>query len=412
MTSDKRPLRIVYLVRIFPSMSERFVLRQIAGMLERGHQVEIAAQYAEESPVMHEEVQRYGLLSRTRYLPSVPVEKWRCRLKTAGLILLNLIRHPLDLFCVLKANLARWRGFDYVCFYYGLCCLGRRYDIAHGHFGPMGEAALFLRKAGICRKAVTTFHGFDVTAYVRQHGVQVYRQLLEEGDLFTYNSERTKNHLLALGAPAERMVKIPMGVETDQIPFEPKRFSAGDPIRILSVGRLVEMKGRAYAIEAAVEVMKQYPNLEYWIVGDGPLRWDLQGQIDRSGFGDRIRILGWVSDEVLDRLYRTSHIFLHPSVTDSDGNQEGQGVVLLEAQAYGLAVIATRHGAFEETVLDGQTGYLVPERDSRALAEKIRFLIEDPEVCRAMGQKGRAWVESAYDIRELNRQLEEIYCLK
>ncbi|MEJ5258587.1 MAG: glycosyltransferase [Anaerohalosphaeraceae bacterium] len=409
MASEWRPLRIVYLVRIFPSMSERFVLRQIVGMLERGHQVEIVAQRPEESPVLHAEIEQYGLLNRTRYLPTVPAGKWKCRLKTAGLILLNLARHPLDLFRVLKANLGRQRGFDYVCFYYGLCCLGRRYDIAHGHFGPMGEAALFLRKAGICRRAVTTFHGFDVTAYVQKFGPQVYRQLLEEGDLFTYNSESTRQHLLALGAPDERMVKLPMGVEVEKIPFEEKRFSAEEPVRILSVGRLVEMKGRAYAIEAVAEVMKRYPNLEYWIVGDGPLRSALQEQIDRSGFGEKIRILGWVSDEELDRLYRMCHIFLHPSVTDSDGNQEGQGVVLVEAQAYALAVIATRHGAFPETVLDGQTGFLVPERDSRALAEKIQFLLEHPEVCREMGQKGRRHAEAGYDIRSLNHQLEEIF---
>lgn len=402
-------MKIVFLVRLFPSVSERFVLRQIAGLLERGHEVEILAQWAEEGGLLHEEVERFGLLGRTRYLPAVPGPKWIRRLKTAGLILLNLWRHPLDLRRVLKVNLKRRRGFDYVCFYYGLCCLGRRYDIAHGHFGPMGEAALLLRKAGLCKRAVTTFHGFDVTAYVKKQGTDVYRQLLEEGDLFTYNSENTRKHLIELGASPKKLVKLPMGVEVRRIPFEERRMPSAGPVRILSVGRLVEMKGRRYAIAAVAEAAQQYPNLEYLIVGDGPLRAALQEQIDKSGHQDRIRILGWVSDEELDQLYRSSHIFLHPSVTDSDGNQEGQGVVLAEAMAYGLVVVATRHGAFPETVIDGQTGCLVPEKDARALRDCLLRVLAGPQHWPQLSRNARQHAEAHYDIEVLNEQLERFF---
>jgi len=273
----------------------------------------------------------------------------------------------------------------------------------------MGEAALLLRKAGLCKRAVTTFHGFDVTAYVKKQGTDVYRQLLEEGDLFTYNSENTRKHLIELGANPEKLVKLPMGVEVRRIPFEERRMPSAGPVRILSVGRLVEMKGRRYAIAAVAEAAQQYPNLEYLIVGDGPLRAALQEQIDKSGYQDRIRILGWVSDEELDQLYRSSHIFLHPSVTDSDGNQEGQGVVLAEAMAYGLVVVATRHGAFPETVIDGQTGCLVPEKDAGALRDCLLRVLADPPHWPQLSRNARKHAEAHYDIEVLNEQLERFF---
>lgn len=409
MTAKKSSLKIAFLLQNFPSMSERFVLRQITGLLDLGHQVDIVAEQNPGQPVIHDEVQRYDLLKRTYYLPSVPSNKWLCRLKTAGLIGLNLLRHPIDLFRVLQVNLQRRRGFNYVCFYYGLCCQGRRYDIAHGHFGPAGEAAVLLKKAGLAKAAVTTFHGHDVTSYVRRYGRQVYRQLLEEGDLFTYNSEITKQRVLDLGGPPEKMVKLPMGVELDKIPFIERQMPKDRPVRILSVGRLVQMKGRKYAIQAVAQAMDQYPNLEYLIAGDGPLRQTLQRQIEICGHADKIKILGWVSDEELGRLYRSSQIFLHPSVTADDGNQEGQGVVLVEAQASGLIVIATSHGAFPETVLDGQTGYLVPEKDTEALQDCLAKVLSSSDGWPQIGRNARRHAEMNYDIDLLNSQLEGLY---
>lgn len=410
MSAERPSLKIAFLVRSFPSLSERFVLRQITGMLDRGHQVDILAQHNPRQSVIHEEVRHYALPDRIRYLPTLPRNKGLRCLKTAGLIGLNLLIHPIDLVCLLRVNLKQRRGFDYTCFYYGLSCLGRRYDIFHGHFGPAGQAAVLLRKAGLGKAAVTTFHGHDVTAYVQQYGPQVYRQLLEEGDLFTYNSENTKKHVLELGGPPEKMVKLPMGIDLDKIPFAERHMPPDRPVRILSVGRLVEMKGRQYAIKAVAEAMDRFKNLEYLIVGDGPLKSSLQQQINASGHADKIKILGWVSDEELDKLYQSSHIFLHPSVTAADGNQEGQGVVLVEAQAYGLITIATRHGAFPETVLEGQTGYLVPEKDTAALRNCLWDVLSKPASWPEIGRRARRHAETNYDIRKLNQQLEELYC--
>jgi colanic acid/amylovoran biosynthesis glycosyltransferase len=103
-----------------------------------------------------------------------------------------------------------------------------------------------------------------------------------------------------------------------------------------------------------------------------------------------------------------AHILVMGSV-NTEGDQEGQGLVLQEAQASGLPVIATRHGALPEGMLDGRSGFLVPERDIAAMAEKLDHLIDHPELWPAFGRCGREFAANRYDIRHLNRELAGIY---
>lgn len=258
-------------------------------------------------------------------------------------------------------------------------------------------------------KYLTTFHGYDVTTYVREKGRDIYRELFLKGDLFTYNSNATRQKLLDMYCPAEKLVKLPMGVHLDKLAFKERAIGPKGTINIISVGRLVDMKGREYAIRAVAKVADKYPNISYQIAGGGPLREELQALIQQLQMENVIRLLGWVGPEKLDSLYNAAHIFLHPSVTAADGNMEGQGVVLIEAQACGLPILATQHSAFPESVLDGQSGYLVPERDVDALAEKLTYLIEHPETWPDMGRKGREFVEKKFDIKILNQKLVQIY---
>jgi colanic acid/amylovoran biosynthesis glycosyltransferase len=204
------------------------------------------------------------------------------------------------------------------------------------------------------------------------------------------------------------MTKLPMGISLKAIPFKERTLSQGDTIRLLSVGRLVEMKGREYAIKAIAQLKGKY-NIHYDIVGDGPLREDLKKMVTDLGLDNIIQFRGWTDSDTLEMLYNQAHLFVHPSVTSSDGNQEGQGVVLVEAQAHGIPVIATRHGAFPDSLLDGQSGFLVPEKDVKALADKIEFLIANPQMWPQLGRTGRRFIEESFDAAMLNKKLEEIY---
>ena len=100
---------------------------------------------------------------------------------------------------------------------------------------------------------------------------------------------------------------------------------------------------------------------------------------------------------------------LAPSVTSQNGDCEGIPVAIVEALAWGLPVLSTLHSGIPEVIQDGESGFLVPERDTEALAEKLEYLIEHPELWPEMGRKGRKYVEEHYDIDKLNDRLVEIY---
>jgi colanic acid/amylovoran biosynthesis glycosyltransferase len=171
----------------------------------------------------------------------------------------------------------------------------------------------------------------------------------------------------------------------------------------------VEKKGIEYAIKAIAKIAEDYPNIIYRIVGDGSLRESLEALVLDLKISDNVKLLGWMTQEQVRQLYDDSHIFILPSVTAADGDREGQALVLQEAQAMGLPILSTLHNGIPEGVLDGKSGFLVPERDVDALAEKLRYLVTNPEVWAKMGRQGRAYVEERYNIEQLNEQLVEIY---
>ena len=119
--------------------------------------------------------------------------------------------------------------------------------------------------------------------------------------------------------------------------------------------------------------------------------------------------MGFKTHDELQQLYADAHIFILSSVTSADGDKEGQGLVLQEAQAMGLPVLSTLHNGIPDGVLDGESGFLVPERDVDALAQKLNYLIEHPELWSEMGKAGRAFVEENFNIDKLNDRLVEIF---
>ncbi|MGV2831203.1 glycosyltransferase [Myxosarcina sp. GI1(2024)] len=200
-----------------------------------------------------------------------------------------------------------------------------------------------------------------------------------------------------------------MGINCDDFAFIPREPTADSSTKLVSVCRLVEKKGIEYAIRAVAKLARSRRNIEYNIVGDGELKPKLQELITELNIGDRIKLLGWKQKtEVID-LLNNSDLLLAPSVTARNGDREGIPVALMEAMAMGLPVISTLHSGIPELVEHGVSGFLVPERDSDAIAEKLEYFLEHPEVWTEMGKAGREIVTQNYNIDKLNNRLVEIY---
>ena len=165
------------------------------------------------------------------------------------------------------------------------------------------------------------------------------------------------------------------------------------------MGRLVEKKGHEYSIKAIAKAIINHKNIIYLIAGDGHLRNKLESLVSELGIKNHVKFLGAVEQEEALKLYQQAHIFILPSVTSSNGDQEGIPVVLMEAQSAGLPVISTYHSGIPEAVIDGKSGFLVPEKDVNALAQKMEYLIEHPEVWPEMGRCGREFVERSEERR-------------
>ncbi len=401
-------MKIAFIVYQFPALSETFILNQITGILDRGHEVDIFTGTSPDYPKVHSDVDRYNLLSRT-YCEERPDNKFWRLLKATGLLLTNFHKAPglilksLNFFKLGRKGLALWY------FYRILPFLDKEpYDIIHCHFGPLGEFGIALNAAtGGQAKIVVSLHGFDLSLYFREQGEDIYKSLFDQADLFLPISEHWRQKLIALGYDSQKIMVHKMGVDTKKFPFSIR--SKGGATEILTVGRLIEKKGIRYGIQAVAKLLEEHPAINYRIAGDGPLREELNNMIEQLGVGDRIKLSGWQAQGEIAELMGCAHILLAPSVTSSDGDQEGIPVVLMEALARGLPVLTTYHSGIPELVQDGVSGFLVSERDPDALVTKLKFFLEHPEIWREMGKAGRRHVEEHHDITRLTGKLIEIY---
>ena len=405
-------MRIAFVLGIFPALSETFILNQITGLIDRGHEVDIYAGHPSPTSKVHSDVIKYELLKRTCYKTQMPKNRLLRLLKAVGLILVNLHKNPIALLHSLNVFKYGKQAASLNLLYSTIPLLSRKkpYDIIHCHFGAVGILGAYFREIGVLRgKLITTFHGGDVNVVTAVEGTDFYKSLFAKCDLYTINSTFTAGKAIALGCPRDKIVKLPVGVNLAKYCFKERRATIGGAIRILTVARLVEKKGIEFSVRAVAKAMKDYPNLEYNIVGDGPLRESIEMLIGQLGISNKVNLHDWCNQEEIRNLYSEAHIFVLASVTAANGDKEGQGLVLQEAQASGLPIISTLHNGIPEGVLNGRSGFLVPERDVEALAEKLVYLIRHPEIWPEMGRAGRAFVEEHYDINKLNNRLVEIY---
>jgi len=287
---------------------------------------------------------------------------------------------------------------------------GRRPALLHAHFGIEGAQALPLaRRLGV--PLITTFHGFDATlstaALLSSPAWAYYplfrRQLAAQGAMFLCASGFIRGRLLAMGFPEARTRTHYIGVDCRRIT---PRDAAEGPKIILHVARLVEVKGTLHLLRAFARLGGE---AELVIIGDGPLRKALNAEAAALGVKARVRFLGALPHaEVLAWMHKAAMLVL-PSVRTGTGRIEGLGMVTLEAAATGVPVVGSDIGGIPEAVIDGETGFLVPERDHEGLASRIEGLLADPSLRLRMGGAARRLVEQKFNLVTQTRVLETLY---
>lgn len=317
------------------------------------------------------------------------------------------------------------RGFDRI----GKAVLGYRptfrwqlrqqsATLIHAHFGPKGYKALPLAEArGI--PLITTFYGYDLSRLPNEDPEwrNRYHRLFERGAHFLTEGSHMKERLTEFGCPENKITVQHLGVEVDDLPYEPRTCSREDPIRVLAAGRFTEKKGFPDAIRAFALFLQQGGSGTLTIVGgrrdqnkDREVREKLRRVVDEYGVAEHVRFLDFLPHDELIDAYLDHHLFLSPSIEAANGDNEGGApVTLIEASATGMPIVSTWHCDIPEVVQHEETGLLAEEGDTETLARHLHTLWKHPDQLRTMGTAARQHIEAEYDAKKQGRRLDSIY---
>jgi colanic acid/amylovoran biosynthesis glycosyltransferase len=355
----KRPLNILFVVGHFPSPSQTFILNIITGLIDLGHNVSIFAFRKDIYNFVHPNVEKYDLFNHITYQ-----------------------QFPKNI---------------------------PNYDIVFCQFGytakkifKMKSLATWLKK----RKMAVCFRGFDLSASINENR-DFYRKIFKKGHLFLPVCEYFKNRLIQLGCDSDKIVVHHSAINCSDFSFKLKQ--PNETINIISVCRLVPKKGMDFAIRAVARVLSEYPNIRFTIVGEGSEQKTLEKLITELNLQDKVFLYGWKSQREVASLLSASHIFLLPSRTASDGNEEGIPNALKEAMAMGLISVGTYHAGIPELIDNDKNGFLVPQKNVYHLAQTIKYIIEHPEKWEAIALQARKTIEDEFEIHQSVIKLEKLF---
>jgi glycosyltransferase involved in cell wall biosynthesis len=268
-------------------------------------------------------------------------------------------------------------------------------DIVLAEYGHTGVAVM-----EICKEVniplIVHFHGHDAYRKNILNSVgEKYPKLFKIAAGLIVVSQDMRDQLIKLGAPVEKTIVNPYGVDISQ-------FKGGNPLKapiiFVAVGRFVDKKAPYLTLLAFNELLASFPESRLIMLGDGPL---LEACIQLSqalSISHAIDFRGSSSHLEVAESMRLSRAFVQHSIVTGSGDSEGTPVAVIEASAVGLPVVATRHAGIKDVIVDGETGFLVAERDIMGMAESMKMLAKDPKLAAKLGKEGRERVKNDFSM--------------
>jgi len=305
----------------------------------------------------------------------------------------------------LKGNILKWLlvPFFLISQSFHMVLLTRKYKVhlIHAHWViPQGLLAVICRQCRLVSKHISilcTSHGGDL--FSLQGGLleRLKRYTFRHCDHATVVSTAMRDRLVSMGCSTGNITVQPMGVDlTTQFVPDDNAVKSRD---IVYVGRLVEKKGVSTLIGSINLLKNKYPELTVTLIGDGPEKPDLEQQCRRLGVKEQVRFLGSIPNNRIPAFYQSAKIAVVPSIIAADGDQEGLGLVAVEAMGCGCATLVSDLPALRDVVIDGETGLAFKAGNEADLAEKISTLMCNPELSARLGRAGRQSVIDKFDWR-------------
>jgi colanic acid/amylovoran biosynthesis glycosyltransferase len=388
-------MRLVLIAPQFPRLSETFIINKFVGLVEAGWDVHIVCQRL----ARQDKKQFAHILSRLDLQKRVHQQwrhqpRWWVILLWLPAFLVTFLRTPRLTWRYWRAGLRR-SGLKVVKqFYLDATLIGLSPDIIHFEFGALAVGKTYLKQSLGCRLSVS-FRGYDMN-YAGLEDSDHYAPVWAAADAVHVLGRDLWLKAQQRGCPVDKPHQL-IAPAIDLAFFDPYlKEQAADshaterPLRILSVGRLEWIKGYEYALEAVNIIKDAGINFEYHIIGNGNYLEALSFARYQMGLEEQVQLLGGRSQSDVLAEMNWADVFLHAAVSEGFSN------AVLEAQAMKLPVVCSDAGGLPENVVDGVSGFVVPRRNPKALAEKLSLLAGDPRMRRQMGAAGRARVENCF----------------
>jgi glycosyltransferase involved in cell wall biosynthesis len=284
-------------------------------------------------------------------------------------------------------------------------CRKESFDVIHVHW-PVPHTIFGYAGKKVCgARLILSFYGVELR-WIRNR-LPWLRSLvkwsLHKADLVTCISTHTRKEVLDISTRPVMIIPFGAGLEIEEGYSVPAL-----PSQILFVGRLVERKGVVFLIEAFKTLLAEI-DCRLYILGDGPEKPILEGKVKALGLEDKVIFTGVTSEKQLRERYRNCSLLVLPAITDSKGDTEGLGVVLIESLSYKRPVVASRVGGIADIVEDEKTGLLVPEKDSRALSQALHRLLSDPILSQRLAEEGYRHVREKFAWDKIIDQIMQAY---
>ena len=412
-------MKIGMIVNSFPTISEKFIINQIVA-LKRKFPVESSPVIFSSTEMENDESsvsQNHRLFYEAKLEDNlvklnIPRNMKKRMLRLIPVFFKMLFTHPLVLFDAISVRRWKTMALNGKVLYYAWYFYSRKlhFDVIHCQFGQNGFVGAFLKRYGFCDRLIVTFHGSDITVFPKKHKPRVYKSVFDCVDIVTCGTNFIKSNIIKNGCSESKIKVLPVGGFPDD--YEQKSYVLNkENLILVSVGRLVDLKGFEYSINAVALIKDKVPGLKYFIVGDGSpgYKKNLEEKCNSLGIQDKVVFTGNKIDTEILQIYQDCDVLIFPSIRADNGAEEGQGLVIQEAEAAGLPVIASNIGGIPEGLQDGVTGFLVPEKNPEAIAEYIMYFSDNREKIAEFGKRARDFALKNYDCDVLADRLIEMY---
>jgi len=402
-------MKINYIIRSFPNPTETFIVNHVY-WLEKENLLDTLyiKSFNKNKIIKFNDIQELGVLFQTYPLAIAGLQK----LKRIFKLIINrktaiyIFKYYLFFF---PRNLKPFYDILYL----------KDFDaqkVTHIQFntsiGPLKE----LRKINYLQplKVIITFHGYDAFRLSKNLYEREYKYFYDENVKFvTVNSNYVKNHLISVGIEVDKIKIVPVGVDlkTFNTVIKPKS-NLLKVINIISVGRLIQLKGHKYGVEAVAKLKKQGFAVKYTIIGDGLLdfKHQLKQYVEELNCSNEVHFLGLKSqEEIKNELLKNDIFYMLSTFDDNTNRKEAFGVAAIEAQASGLPVVGFNSGGVPEAIIHEKTGFIVKDRSVEEIVKVTKKLISNNSMYKNMSKEARFLVEKKFDNEKLYTAYKNLY---